>query len=91
MSFLFSQNVLLTHLGLAPMEDGPWPLTVSLRCLGILAMILLARQQKALSLGGPACMDTPECVQIWERFIDTLCDKATQRSDSANVRGNELV
>ena len=55
------KDVFLSHLGLAPLDDGPWPLKVSQRCLSILARVLLARQQKALQTN--TGMDIAECVK----------------------------
>ena len=56
--------------------DGPWPLRVSQRCLGILARVLLGRQQK--SLHKESGMDIPECVAVWKRLINTLRDFSLQ-------------
>lgn len=68
----YLKDVFLSHLGLAPLDDGPWPLKVSQRCLSILARVLLARQQKGLQTN--TGMDIAECVKVWNRLIDTLGD-----------------
>ncbi|XP_074621519.1 E3 ubiquitin-protein ligase UBR4-like isoform X3 [Acropora palmata] len=70
------QDIFLSHLGLAPLVDGPWPLRVSQRCLGILARVLLGRQQKFLHK--ESGMDIPECVAVWKRLINTLRDFSLQ-------------
>ena len=62
-------------MGLSPMPvEKQWPLTVSQRCLGVLARILLSRQ---LNNKGkePQGMDITECVTVWKRLIVTLKKK----------------
>ena len=87
-TLLAFQNALLANLGLAPHDDGPWPLVVSPRCLAILARILLGRQQEGRSSGDPAQGGPPECVRIWERLIDTLQEKALRENqDAPDLRG----
>ena len=78
----------LGHLGLAPLEEGPWPLKVSRRCLGILARVLLARQQKALQAN--SAMDIAECVTVWKRLINTLRDLSLQEGTVCPPQGNAL-
>ena len=76
----------LGHLGLAPLEEGPWPLKVSRGCLGILARVLLARQQKALHAN--SAMDIAECVTVWKRLINTLRDLSLQEGTVSPPQGN---
>ena len=71
----FFQDFLLHHMGLSPASEKQWPLTVSQRCLGVLARILLSRQQKN-KRNGPQGMDIAECISIWKRLIDTLRNKS---------------
>lgn len=79
------KDVFLSHLGLSPLDDGPWPLKVSQRCLGILARVLLARQQN--SLHTQSGMDIPECVTVWNRLISTLSDLSLQKEDASSLQG----
>lgn len=79
------KDVFLSHLGLSPLDDGPWPLKVSQRCLGILARVLLARQQN--SLRTQSGMDIPECVTVWNRLISTLSDLSLQEEDASSLQG----
>ena len=60
---------------------------MSQRCLGILARVLLSRQQKAL-LVASCGMDIPECVQVWHRLLDTLGNMAVQELvDASAIQG----
>ena len=68
-----------------PLDEGPWPLKVSQRCLSILARVLLARQQKALQTN--MGMDIAECVKVWNRLIDTLGDSCLMEEDVPMVQG----
>ena len=65
---------------MAPLGHGPWPLKVSQRCLGILARVLLARQQKALQISSTG-MDIEECINVWKRLIDILKDYCLTSED----------
>lgn len=58
---------------------------VSQRCLGILARVLLARQQK--SLQAHKGMDIAECVTVWNRLINTLRDLSLQEEDVPVMQG----
>lgn len=84
----YSKDVFLSHIGLAPLDDGPWPLKVSQRCLSILARVLLARQQKALQTN--TGMDIAECVKVWNRLIDTLGDNCLMQEDVPVMQGLSL-
>lgn len=70
---------------MAPLNDGPWPLKVSQRCLSILARVLLARQQKALQAN--TGMDIAECVKVWNRLIDTLGDSCLTEEELPVTQG----
>ncbi|XP_068695175.1 E3 ubiquitin-protein ligase UBR4-like isoform X2 [Montipora foliosa] len=70
------QDIFLGQIGLAPLLEGPWPLKISQRCLGILARVLLARQQR--SLHTDSGMDIPECITVWNRLLNTLRDLSLQ-------------
>ena len=58
---------------------------VSQRCLGILARVLLARQQK--SLQAQTGMDIAECVTVWNRLINTLRDLSLREEDVPAMQG----
>lgn len=87
--YVFAQDFLLHHMGLAPAGEKPWPLTVSQRCLGVLARILLSRQQKG-KRKGPQGMDIPECVSIWKRVIGALKQKALPKDCFYKFEGKTL-
>ncbi len=83
-----------------PSAVGPWPLNIPPRSLAVLAHILLRQQQRS---GGAARRrqaweeedegghkDIVTCMQVWERFLGTLTDRAVKGEPITEPEGKNL-
>ena len=66
------QDCLLTHLGVCPSSDDAWPTSVGARTLGVLAEVLLLRQQRERLSGTVKKQSDVAILKIWARFLLTM-------------------
>ena len=76
---------MLTQLGVNPLCDDPWPLTIYPRTLAVLAEILLLLQQQEREAGQATGKSQSEAsiISIWNRFFYSLV-KAIFEADGSN-------
>lgn len=72
LSFCMMQNVLLGQLNVSPNGVDPWPLTVHPRTLGVLAEVILLKQQKERESKTLKSQSEVDVITIWVRFMTTL-------------------
>lgn len=66
------QDVLLEQLNVSPSAVDPWPLTVHPRTLGVLAEVILLKQQKERESKTLKSQSEAAVITIWVRFMTTL-------------------
>ncbi|XP_064650064.1 E3 ubiquitin-protein ligase UBR4-like isoform X3 [Lineus longissimus] len=91
------QDCLLTHLGVCPASDDAWPTSVGTRTLGVLAEVLLLRQQRERLSGTIKKQSDVAILKIWARFLLTMktlvlnFENNTEEFDDVNVEHMQLL
>ena len=91
------QDVLLEQLNVSPSAVDPWPLTVHPRTLGVLAEVILLKQQKERESKTLKSQSEAAVITIWVRFMTTLksaiinFDNNTETCEDVNIEHMQLL